>query len=237
MRLGPIDFAPSLLPSFAALLAVALTASLGRWQLNRAEEKRGLERQYAAMQSAPALELSGHEGDASSLQFRQLMAEGVFDGSKQIFIDNQVENGLAGYHVLTPLKLGDGQRYVLVNRGWVVRGADYPAPPRAAVPSGRLRVQGYGAQPTKRFLELSPGTVQGRVWQNLTFERYRLATGLELLPIILVQTVANAEGLVPVRAHPDFGTSMHEGYAFQWFALSAAIVFIYLFVNMRYVKP
>lgn len=236
MRLGPVDFTPRLLPTIAAILAVALTASLGRWQMNRAEEKRGRERQYTAMQMAPPLALSGHESGAASLQFRQLTAQGEFEGDKQIFIDNQVENAQAGYQVLAPLKLDDGQHYILVNRGWVARSADYPAPPKAPVPSGRIQVQGYGALPVKRFLELSSNTVQGSVWQNLTFERYRQATGLPLLPVILVQTEANTKGLIPVRSHADFGTSMHEGYAFQWFALSAAIVATYLLVNTRYAK-
>src|SRR5436190_506655 len=108
MRIGAFNFRPSLLPSLAALATVALTLWLGHWQLNRADEKRALERQYLAMQSAPPAVLSGTETDASALQFRRIAAEGTFDSGRQIFVDNQVDGDTAGYHVLTPLKLDDG---------------------------------------------------------------------------------------------------------------------------------
>ena len=236
MRIGALDFRPSLLPSMAALALVVLTLSLGRWQLNRADEKRALERQYETMLSAPPAMLTGSETDSSALQFRLLTAAGTFDADKQIFIDNQVDGEIAGYHVLTPMKLDDGRHSVLVNRGWVARSADYPAPPQVSVPQGRVRIEGYGALPAKHFLELSSGTVQGKVWQNVTFDRYRLATGIDPTPIILVQTTGNAAGLKPVHLQPDFGINMHLGYAFQWFALSVAIIATYLIVNTRRVK-
>lgn len=236
MRLGPIEFRVSLVPTVAAAVAVALTVSLGRWQLSRAEEKRGLERDYATNQTAAPVLLTGNEPDAASLRFCRLVGEGEYLPARQIFIDNQVNNESAGYHVLTPLRIGDSGRYVLVNRGWIARGPDYPDPPQAPVPTGRIRVEGYGALPVKRFLELSSDTVAGDVWQNLTFERYRRATGLDLVAVILVQTTGIRDGLVAVHERPDFGIAIHEGYAFQWFALTAAIVAIYFFVNARHAK-
>jgi surfeit locus 1 family protein len=236
MRFGPIEFRASLVPTVAAAVAVALTASLGRWQLSRAEEKRGLERDYATMQTAPPLMLTSNESDAAAFRFRRLVGEGEYLPARQIFIDNQMKRESAGYHVITPLRIGDSGRYVLVNRGWIARGPDYPTAPQVPVPTGRVRVEGYGALPVKRFLELSSDTIAGDVWQNLTFERYRRATGLELLPVILVQTAGNDDGLVAVHERPDFGIATHEGYAFQWFALTAAIVAIYFFVNTRHAK-
>ncbi len=233
MRFSGVQFTPGLIPTLAAVVTLAVTLSLGRWQLHRADEKRTLQRQYQARQSEPPVQVTGREADAAALQFRPLTAAGEFNPGGQIFIDNQVENGRAGYHVLTPLKLADSGRHVLVNRGWLARGADYPRPPQAPPPAGRMKVQGYGALPVKRFLELSADTVQGGVWQNLTFNRYTQATGLNTLPVILVQTIDNAAGLTPVKEHPDFGIATHQGYAFQWFALSAALVLVYLFVNTR----
>jgi surfeit locus 1 family protein len=236
MRFGSVEFRASFVPTVAAAVAVALTASLGRWQLSRAEEKRELEREYATMQTLPPVMLTGNEADAASLRYRRLVGEGEYLLGRQIFIDNQVDRESAGYHVLAPLRIGDSGRYVLVNRGWVARGPDYPAAPQVPVPTGRIRVEGYAALPVKRFLELSSDTIAANVWQNFTFERYRRATGLELLPVILVQTAGNGDGLVALRQRPDFGIATHEGYAFQWFALTAAIVAIYFFVNTRHAK-
>jgi len=237
IRVGSYEFSPGWIPTIAMLCVVALTGALGRWQLNRADEKRALQHQYEVVRTEPPIALTGREGaEAQHLQFRQLTAEGEFDAAKQIFLDNQVENERAGYYVLTPLRLADQRHYVLVNRGWIARGPEYPAEPRVSVPGGRLKVQGYGALPVKRFLELSGNTVQGFVWQDVPFERYERATGLQLLPVILVQSTGNGEGLLPVQQYPEFGITKHQGYAFQWFALSAAVIATYLFVNTQRVK-
>jgi len=237
LRVGSFEFSPSIIPTVAAIFAIALTVSLGRWQVNRAGEKEALQRQYESMQTEPLITLTGREGlDAQHLQFRHLIVEGEFDANRQIFLDNQVANERVGYHVLTPMKLAGDAHYVLVNRGWIARGAEYPSPPKMSVPAGRMRIEGHGGLPVKRFLELSADTVQGAVWQNVTFARYEQAMKLDLLPIILVQTVDNAAGLTAVKQRPDFGIAKHQGYAFQWFALSAAILATYIFVNTQRVK-
>jgi surfeit locus 1 family protein len=235
IRLGSFEFAPTLLPTVAAACAVVLTVLLGNWQLNRAGEKEVLQYQYAAIQTAATFQVTGkEEGEVGRrLQFRQLLAEGEFEADKQIFLDNQVENGQAGYHVLAPLKLKNSKAHVLVNRGWIARSAEYPAPPYVATPVGQLKLQGYGLLPSKRFLELSTDTIEGKVWENITIERYERATGLKLLPIILVQTVGNAHELKAIPEHHDFGIAKHQGYAFQWFALSATVIAIYLYLNTR----
>ncbi|MES2353548.1 MAG: SURF1 family protein [Pseudomonadota bacterium] len=237
MRFGHFEFTPTLIPTIAAVATIALTASLGQWQLRRAEEKQALQRQYDAVRARPAVMLTGREGvGAKDLQFHQLIAEGEFDATKQVFLDNQVNDARAGYYVLTPMKLRNDRHYVLVNRGWLARGSDYPAPPKVTAPAGIVKVQGYGALPVKRFLELSADTVQGSVWQNVTFMRYEHAMELPLLPIILVQATDNADGLMPVKEQVEFGISRHQGYAFQWFGLAAAVIAIYLFVNTQYLK-
>lgn len=236
MRLSGFEFRPAFVPTVAAILALLATLSLGRWQLNRADEKRSFERQYQVVRLEPPVLLTGREADLARLRFRKLVAQGEFAGKEQIFIDNQVQNARPGYNVLTPLKLEGDSHYVLVNRGWIERGPQYPSPPQVPARNGRQTVAGYGALPPKRFLELSTTTVQGSVWQNFTFERYRLATGLDVLPIILVQTMANGNGLTPVVTQPDFGVARHEGYAFQWLALSATIIGLYVYWSTRRLK-
>ena len=54
MQIGSFHFTPSLLPTLAAIIAMALTASLGRWQLNRAEEKIVLQTEYESKTKQPA---------------------------------------------------------------------------------------------------------------------------------------------------------------------------------------
>ena len=233
MRIGPLEFRPALLPTVATLCMMALTFSAGRWQQGRAEEKQALQARYEQMLGQPPLSLAQPAGDMAALRYRLLFADGEFLADRQIYIDNREHNGLSGYHVITPFALSESKLIVLVNRGWIPRGADYPRAPQVAVPSGQQRVEGVGSEPSSRFLELSPQTVTGQVWQNLTFERVEQQLGLRVLPIILLQQNGQDANLSPVKEQPDFKIDTHRGYAFQWFALTATLLVIYVVVNSK----
>ena len=73
----------------------------------------------------------------------------------------------------------------------------------------------------------------GQVWQNLTFERVEQQLGLRVLPIILLQQNGQDANLSPVKERPDFKIDTHRGYAFQWFALTATLLVIYVVVNSK----
>ena len=233
MYLGGLELRVAWVPAAVALVVFALFISLGRWQLGRAQEKRVLQQAMLDAERLPALVLDGTASDGERLRYRRLQVTGEFDAARQIFLDNKVEDEQAGYHVLTPLKMAGASRYVLVNRGWIARGPAYPVPPVAAVPAGVVTVQGYGALPAKRFLELSPDAIEGAVWQNLTFDRYRRATGLSVLPFVLEQVNPASPGLRPVRERPEAGMEMHQGYALQWFSLAAAVVVVFALLSVR----
>ena len=66
---------------------------------------------------------------------------GIFDPGEEVLVRSQVHDGIAGWHVITPLVLADG-RAVLVNRGWVPLEMD-AVPVPAAPPSGQVTVTGW----------------------------------------------------------------------------------------------
>lgn len=227
-----VKFRPRLIPSLAAMAIIALAISLGRWQLNRAEEKSVLQHLLESrMQYAPA-RLGVMTQDVESLRFRKLIARGVFVAQKQIYLDNKFSGDRVGYHVLTPLQIEGTTLTVLVNRGWVERGPDYPTPPVVASPSGVVTISGMGAVPIEHFLELSGANIQGQVWQNLTFDRVREKLGLNVMSVILLADNA-PERMVPVREIPDAGIDKHRGYAFQWFSIALAVFILWLVVNAK----
>jgi surfeit locus 1 family protein len=225
-------FRPRLVPTVAAVLIIGLTCSLGRWQLNRAAEKTALQEMLESRMREPALRLSTADRDGDALRYRQVVAIGEFLGTKQIFLDNKNIGGQVGYHVITPLQFTGSRTSVLVNRGWLARGKDYPLPPAAPPPQGTVEVAGLATLPVARFLELSSANIEGAVWQNLTFERVRAKLGIDVLPVIILMR-DSSPGLSAVRETPDAGVDMHRGYAFQWFALAIVVLALWLVVNTK----
>jgi surfeit locus 1 family protein len=236
VRIGRLDFSPRPLPTVAAFAMIALTVSLGRWQAGRAEEKAALKSLLEARVAEAPLVLAGRLRSAQDVLFRRVVARGTFVAGGQIFIDNKVRGGRAGFHVIAPLALGDGGPVVLVNRGWVARTAAYPSPPEVTVPAGVQSVEGLATVPPRRFVELSAETVSGSVWQNLSIERYAAHTGRDVLPVVVLAAVP-APGLAAVEERPDTGIAKHQEYALTWFSLAATVAALWVGLNLRRVAP
>lgn len=227
-----LRFAPALLPTIAALALVALTSYLGYWQQGRAEEKRALQADFDSRQNRPPITVNAATR-GPELRYRHAVAEGVWRADGQIFIDNKTEDGRVGYHVVAPLKLGDTSTYLLVNRGWVSRANNYPQTPQAPLPSGQVKVSGALSVPSTRFIELSAHTVENRVWQNLTVDRYRAITGLEVLPFVLLADEAEPP-LKKVIERPDARVEKHVEYMLTWYSLAVTVVIIWVAANLRW---
>lgn len=233
LRLGRWQFAPTLWPTLAMLFFLLLTLYLGHWQSGRADAKRALQARYDAAMREPPIHVGTALLERDSVLHRRLEVEGMFDDAHTILIDNRVDRGVAGYHVLTPLVVGDGAPALLVNRGWVAAGptrAQVPAPP---VPPGRVRLEGMAAELQTRYVELGSSEPAGRVWQNLDVERYVRTTGLTLQPVLLLQTSATADGLRRDWPRPDAGVAVHVGYAFQWYSLATTLTVLWLVLNTK----
>ena len=223
-----LRFSPAPVPTVAALLAVMLTGYLGHWQQTRAAEKHAMQQEFTTRAAEPPVMLDARANDLP-MRYRAAIAEGEWHPERQIYVDNQVRNGIAGFHVITPLKLRGNNAYVLVNRGWIARGAAYPNPPVAPV-SGTASVTGRLSVPSSRFLELSNQSVQGSVWQNLTIERYRSAMKLEMLPYVLI--AKNAEfPLEPVVERADAGEDKHLEYMMTWYSLAVTVTILWVALN------
>jgi cytochrome oxidase assembly protein ShyY1 len=58
---------------------------------------------------------------------------------------------------------------------------------------------------------------------------------IAIQPFLIQQENEGApdDGLIREWAPPDLGVERHYGYAFQWFALSALILILYLITHVR----
>jgi surfeit locus 1 family protein len=233
---GAYEFRPRRWTSVAAVAGIALTLALGQWQIGRAQYKQKLQQRYDAQAREPALRIGGKPAERDGILFRRVEVRGEFVPQYTVFVDNRIYQHRPGLHVATPLRIAGSQRYVLVNRGWVAGNRDRSLP-QVNTPVGEQVVQGIAVAWSERYLELSPQVVEGRIRQNLVFDRYRQDTGLDLQPFVIQQDstmndTAN-DGLVREWSRPDLGRNTHLAYAFQWYALSLAILIYYLVTHVK----
>lgn len=223
----------SLWPTVGTIVGVALTVALGNWQLGRGQQKTAMAERIATASHDAPIGLSGREARAEDVVWHRVEVRGRFEPKYTVLIDNRILRGTVGYHVVTPLKIENSDLYVIVNRGWIAATGSREELPRIVTPEGPVLVTGLAIVPARRYFELSTATVEGSVWQNLTLERFRQAFRLRLQPVVVQQDNAMPDHLVREWSPPDLGVDKHYAYAFQWFAMAAALVVIYVILNVR----
>lgn len=232
MIVGRFSFEPRLFTTILAVAGMALTAFLGQWQMGRADYKQALQEQQDALAKAPAVRIGGETIAATDVQLRRVEVRGEFLPQYTVFVDNRIYRHQAGYHVATPMRIAGSNVHVLVNRGWIAASQDRSLP-NVKTPTGELTVSGVALPYSDRFMELSTKVAEGNVWQNLVLERYRMATKLDLQPFLIQQESEDGDGLYRDWPRPDLGRNTHLAYAFQWYALSLAILVYYLVTHVR----
>ena len=226
---------PAALPTIAAVLAIALFVVAGNWQRGRMEQKLALRAQLDAAALAPPVALP-RDATWVDWRFRPVLLTGQFDSNRQILIDNKVEAGRVGYHVVTPLLLGDG-RAVLVDRGFVAAGLTRDVLPQVPPPAGAVTVRGRINIPPAGYVELQRAAAQGPVWQNLDPLRFAQVSGLAVAPVVIEQTepLGPDDRLLRQWPAPDLGIEKHRIYMVQWFAFALMAGGLWLWFTLR--KP
>ncbi|OGP02356.1 MAG: transmembrane cytochrome oxidase [Curvibacter sp. GWA2_64_110] len=218
----------------AALLAMAATASLGRWQLSRAATKEALQASIDARAAEPVLDGASlrSELDADVLLHRRVVARGQWLAERTVLLDNRQMNGRVGFFVVTPLQLESGATVVLVQRGWVPRNfEDRSRVPTVETPTGLVRLEGRIAPPPGKLYAMGAAET-GPIRQNLDLAQFKMETGLPLAAVSIQQTDAAADGLGRDWPQGNTGVDKHYGYAFQWFGLSALIAVLYVWFQI-----
>ncbi|VCU69341.1 SURF1 family protein [Pigmentiphaga humi] len=230
-----------------ALLAatVGVTGMLGRWQLHRAQEKLATLAELEAGRALPPLVLDAATPPAELRPWRPAMVRGRWLADRTVLLENRMSAGRPGFWVVTPLAVEQGAA-VAVLRGWLPRPVP-DGPVRVQTPPGPVEVSGVLLARVPRLLDLGALSGRPQAWpepwpqadgapprmQNLDTGAYGQAAGLALLPAVLEQTGAQADGLLREWAGPPVNVDTHRGYALQWFSFAAiaAIAFGVLLVR------
>lgn len=220
----------------ATLLAIALTARLGLWQLDRAAQKTALQRSIdvrATEPPLPAAALARDAEGAASQHHRRVHLAGRWRNEFSVYLDNRQMDARPGFVLVTPLQLVDGSA-VLVQRGWVPRDPyDRTRVPPPPGDGDAVEVHGRIAAPPSRLYDFG-GVDEGRIRQNVDLDGFARETGLALRPLSVLQLDDGgaADGLQ--RRWPQVAVDVHKhyGYAFQWFALCALITGLYVWFRI-----
>jgi surfeit locus 1 family protein len=225
-------FRPRLVPTVAAVAGIAITVMLGNWQLDRAAQKLALQQRIESAAKQPPVQLSAVTTN-DKLAYYPAVVAGEFNPALTLYLDNRVQQGRVGYEILTPLKIRGTNQYVLIDRGWLPAGATRAQLPEVTTPTGLVTIEGIVLPGNPPVFELSPQVQSGRVWQNVTVERFERQYNVDLLPVMVYQQSQAADGLIREWRRPDVGIDRHRAYALQWFSLALGIVILYVVLNVQ----
>jgi surfeit locus 1 family protein len=231
----------SLVVLLAALAGMAIAARLGLWQLDRAAQKIALQTALVARAQLPVLDapsLARSAAAAEAQHFRRVSLRGHWLAERTVFLDNRQMDDKVGFFIVTPLAIEGSAQAVLVERGWAARNfGDRSVLPPVATPSGPVVVEGLIAPSPSRLFQFSDAA-SGPIRQNLDIASFARESGLDLLPLSVQQRDAAGaapDGLARHWPPPAIDVQKHYGYAFQWFAIAAAIAFLYVW--HRFIRP
>jgi len=212
----------------AALVAAALLAALGVWQIERRAWKHELVAAVDARIHATPVAAPGPDRwrgiNAKDDAYRRVTATGRFAHDRETLVQAVTERG-AGYWVLTPLETSGFT--LLVNRGFVPKDRREPKARAAGNVDGPMTVTGLlrVTEPAGAFLRANDPSANR--WYSRDVAAIAKARGLGRTAPYFVDADATPNpggypvgGLTVVR-FPD----NHLVYALTWFALCALSLF------------
>ncbi len=234
------QFSPGLWPTVATLVLALVMSWLGLWQLDRAAQKEALFDRFARAVESPSATIATR-GDLATIAatdgplYEPVAVSGRYEPQRQFLLDNQVRNGEPGHEVLTPLRMTDGT-VLMVNRGWRAQGRTRQDLPDVSVTGERLQVRGLLRRFPQPGLRLGQASMEPG-WPRLVHypEPEDIAAALDepVAPLMLLLDAEDPHGYRRDWRPAVPGPARHYGYALQWFALTAALLAIYVIVNSR----
>ncbi len=215
-----------------AVLAAALFARLGIWQVSRLHERQARNAIISAQRMDPPVEFRALPRDTGAAHYRSAHLEGRYDYAHEVVLASRSRQGSPGVEILTPVRSAGSDTAVLVDRGWVYS----PDGSSVDLPHWRegdsARVEGYVETYTPDD-GVTTSAFGPRVVRRTSRSEVSAKVPYPVAPYFLIVTSDTAGLDHPVRrAEPILDEGPHRSYAIQWFAFAliaiggaAAVVF------------
>ena len=209
-------------PLIVGAFLVIQFAGLGAWQVSRGLEKRATQQVF----QAESTYTPWHDG-MEVRSFQNISATGRFDAEHQIVLDNIIINSRYGHYVITPLEIAADEPLLLVNRGWLEKGASDFDNTRLALPEGEVTVRGRAGSLPKPGYKMGDAFSVADQWPKHAVypsaEETSRALGRDVQPFVMLMDHKEENGFLRHWVPSEFGPGKHFGYALQWFAMGAVL--------------
>jgi surfeit locus 1 family protein len=236
MRIGRRRFAPSWLATALTASLCAAFIGLGVWQWQRGNMRHAQTQAFA--QGAGRVQSLGSRSLEHVPRFQRVSVLGRYDTDHQFLLDNRIQEGRAGYDVLTPLALEDG-RIILVNRGWLPFSGFRDRLPNVAFNApGMNEVVGRVDELPVAGLEGGRAApASGVSWPRVTSfpgrDELSRALGRKIESRILLLDEAAPYGYSRRWHPPGLAAIKHWSYAIQWWSFAALAAILWCVLSLR----
>ena len=228
------SFNPPWTTTILVAVSIAILLSLGFWQLHRFDEKRLLESKFAAGEKMTPAPLPPAE-DLSHVNYEAVQLEGYFDNAHSFLLDNQFYNHVVGYQVITPFSTKNSSFWILINRGWIPAGRHRNVLTKIPPISGNVYLKGFLYHPKRNpFVSntLEPAEWSYRV-QYLDWKMISQRLHRPLYPWLILLDSQSPYGFMRNWQPTTMKSTMHMGYAVQWFSMAGVLLIIYLGIHFK----
>lgn len=219
--------------------------SLGLWQLDRAEFKDTLQQNIVERKNLVPVNLNTNidhlPDEKDDKRYRPVSIVGQYDFKHSFLLDNKIYKGRVGYHVYTPFKFSD-TKTILVNRGFILQGKTRDQLPAIPTTDESIKISGLLDIEPSRALVLADNVQDTGKWpvvlQYVDLNEISKLLDYPLHDMVLwlnqASNVDNSAGIFDYDLPAlNLNSAKNNGYAFQWFAMSLALLLIYIFVNTK----
>ena len=204
--------------------------SLGIWQIERGQTKTQIMSEFENKLTKEPIYLN-----AESKKWDRVLVSGKWENKKQLLIDNVIHQGIAGYKVLTPLRIDETNKLILVDRGWIKQNKFRDQLPDIQIPDDFESVSGTLEQP-ELGLVLSEELISNnwpKISQTKNVEVISKAYTEEIFPMILLADPLLKNSLEYIKITPTNMTPIkHYGYSSQWFLMFIVLCFMYIWYGL-----
>jgi surfeit locus 1 family protein len=235
-----------------AIATIVLFVSLGRWQLERMQEKRvKLAAAAQALKPQAPQPLLLASDPVRAQEYDWSVGTGVM-ANATIWLDNQIVHGKSGVRMYCVLLPDAGVQAQLLDAGWWPLDGKRDMPVFGC-PVGAQNVRGLLAPPPSPGLQNGDDMATSGVhrWLVTRIDPGRIARELKLsagiAPRVLRLDPARIKGDAGVMLVPGvrdlvilpntLTPARHLGYAVQWFALALTVLIVAVVLTIKARKP